>query len=97
MDEEGFELSTSWFVTMSSNPMSYRLHPVSTGFVLGVSYKKTFPLLSHLLKFLRKVACYEILVKNDKETIEGKTLERINLIGRSRVKKTSDSNHSTRE
>nr|GEZ59984.1 hypothetical protein [Tanacetum cinerariifolium] len=46
--EEGFEPSTPWFVATSSNPLSYRPHSVSTGFVPGSTLTKgTFALPSH--------------------------------------------------
>ncbi|KAK8349370.1 hypothetical protein V6Z12_A06G136100 [Gossypium hirsutum] len=46
--EEGFEPSTLWFVATCSNPLSYRPHLVSTGFVPKRTLKKrTFPLPIH--------------------------------------------------
>ena len=43
--EEGFEPPTPWFVATCSNPLSYRPHPVSTGFVPRSTLKKE-PFLS---------------------------------------------------
>ncbi|RRT48713.1 hypothetical protein B296_00052893 [Ensete ventricosum] len=48
--EEGFEPSTPWFVATCFNPLSYRPHPASTGFVPGSTLKKE-PFISSVISF----------------------------------------------
>lgn len=47
VSEDNLKPPTPRFVATSSSPLNYRAYPVSTGSILGVLSKRTFPHLSH--------------------------------------------------